>query len=80
MIIENLSIKNKFIHLKKQKIELNHIGIYIVRGKNGVGKSSLIRQIVFDKNNIVFNTEEQKNAYFHNRGAYCVCPTKYIVS
>lgn len=68
MIIENLSVKNKFIHFENQKMELNHIGIYIIRGKNGVGKSSIIRQIVFDKNNVIFNTEEQKNAYYHNRG------------
>lgn len=86
MIIENLSVKNKFIHFENQKIELNHIGIYIVRGKNGVGKSSIIRQIVFDKNNIVFNTEEQKNAYYHNRGgliAYVpqnmLCPNNMTV-
>lgn len=68
MIIKNLSVKNKYIHFENETIELNNIGVYIISGKNGAGKSSIINQIVFDENDINFNTEEQRNAYYNGRG------------
>lgn len=86
MIIEKLCLKNKFLKFEDEKVEFNRIGLYLITGKNGAGKSSIIQQIVFGKNNILFNSEDQKLAYEQEREkliAYVpqniVCPNRVTV-
>ena len=43
MIFNNIDYKNQFIDIKKQRIQIDKIGLYIVKGANGSGKSSIIK-------------------------------------
>ena len=67
MRFNNFTFKNKYINISNQNICFDKIGVYTVRGLNGTGKSSVIKQIVFGINNMEANTIEQEEAYHKNR-------------
>ena len=68
MNIKNMALRNKTLNLNNLKLDLSKYGIYMLSGKNGCGKTSLIKRIVFDNNkNIVFNTKEHEECYIRDR-------------
>ncbi|MBQ0037171.1 MAG: ATP-binding cassette domain-containing protein [Clostridiales bacterium] len=69
MKFESLHIKNKYLHMELQTVDFSYTGIYLITGPNGSGKSTILKEIVFGNNTPKFPTEDQYNAYNHNRGA-----------
>lgn len=60
----NIEIKNSSIHFSNQEINLNQKGIYLIVGSNGVGKTTILKNIVFtprfqEKNCVWFSYAEQ---------------------
>lgn len=68
MKFNEFTYKNKYINFEKQRIELDKKGIYLVSGDNGVGKTTLMEQIIFGENKVVAATKEQEEAYKNKRG------------
>jgi ABC-type multidrug transport system ATPase subunit len=67
MRIDKLNVKNKVINIEDVDIDFSGYGVYLIRGENGSGKTSLIEEIIFNKNNISFDSEEQRKAYEKDR-------------
>lgn len=67
MIIKNFSLKNKYVDYKDETVDFHNYGIYVVSGANGSGKSTIIKEIVFGSQPIVFNTAEQNEAFIKDR-------------
>lgn len=67
MKFNEFTYKNKYINFEKQRIELDKKGIYLVSGDNGVGKTTLMEQIIFGENKVVAATKEQEEAYKNKR-------------
>lgn len=61
------SVKNGQINLSNVVLDISKKGIYLLQGENGAGKSSLIKQIIYGKNDITFNSVEQEMKYNKNR-------------
>ncbi len=61
------SIVNSQICLKDIELEFESCGIYVISGENGSGKTSLIKKIVFDENNIKFKNSEQELLFNKDR-------------
>ncbi len=59
MKIKNMFVQNKQIHLKDVNIDFSNIGIYLIKGANGSGKTSLIEEILFKYNDATFSYEKQ---------------------
>lgn len=64
----NTSIENSQISLKNIELEFDNAGIYIISGENGSGKSSIIKNIVFEEKNIEFSDEKIKDLFRKDRG------------
>ncbi len=65
MIVYSVNIVNNSISFKNQNLTIGDKGIYIVKGSNGVGKSTIIENIVFNytsdnisKNDIAYIEQE----------------------
>ena len=65
MRIDNLNITNKYISFTEQKIAFDKKGIYLISGENGSGKTTVIKQLIFEKNKISFNSRAQEEAYIY---------------
>ena len=61
------TVKNEQINLSNIVLDISKKGIYLLQGENGAGKSSLVKQIIYGKNDITFNSEEQEEKYHKNR-------------
>lgn len=57
MIIKNILVKNEQIEIFGNILDLRSNGIYKIVGENGIGKTSLIKQILFGKNEVEFTEE-----------------------
>lgn len=66
MRVNKCNIKN--IDIDNMDLDFSEYGIYIINGNNGVGKTTILEQIIFGKNEISFNTLEQKRLYNKDRG------------
>ena len=64
----NTSIENSQISLKNIELEFDNAGIYIISGENGSGKTSIIKNIVFEEKNIEFSDEKIKELFRKDRG------------
>ena len=67
MRIEKINIKNKFINLKNMEFNFDKNGVYLIKGENGVGKTSLIKNIIFEENSAYFSSECQSDQYKNDR-------------
>ena len=66
-MIYNLSIKNKYIDFQNIHLDFSRYGVYFLSGPNGVGKSTIMKQLVFGENECFCNTSSQKGAYETSR-------------
>lgn len=55
MRIQKINVKNAFIHYEDLLIDLPGSGLYFLLGENGSGKSSLIREILYGKVEMIFD-------------------------
>ncbi|MBQ4284635.1 MAG: ATP-binding cassette domain-containing protein, partial [Lachnospira sp.] len=62
------TVVNTQIALENIEMEFNNRGIYIISGENGCGKSSVLKKIVFEENNIQFNNEDTQCLFNEDRG------------
>ncbi len=76
MTIKDFSFYNKYVHVSSDYLDFSKKGIYLIKGKNGVGKTSIIRKIIFEiNNNVSMNTIEQQKAYDRDRsGLFAYVP------
>ena len=65
--INNLTILNKRISLKNLSFNFSSVGIYLVTGPNGSGKTSVIERIVYGRNDIEFENSKQQELYDKDR-------------
>jgi len=65
MIIENLILKvgklEKLLNLKFSE------GVYLIKGDNGVGKTTLMNKIIFENNFMIYLPEEAKQTFENER-------------
>ncbi|MCL1990675.1 MAG: ATP-binding cassette domain-containing protein [Defluviitaleaceae bacterium] len=68
MILNQFSLKNNRLNFDHIDIDLSAYGIHVITGTNGVGKTSLIEKLVYERNeNIVLTHDEQQDAYLSRR-------------
>jgi len=67
MKIQNLSVKNKQINFENINIDFSRIGIYLIRGANGSGKTSLIEEILFNCRTAIFPCESQSKSFLKSK-------------
>lgn len=65
--VNNLTILNKRISLKNLSFNFSSVGIYLVTGPNGSGKTSVIERIVYGRNDIEFENSKQQELYDKDR-------------
>ncbi|WP_193708397.1 ATP-binding cassette domain-containing protein [Alkalibaculum sporogenes] len=59
----SITLKNTSVDFQNESIDFSCFGIYLVSGDNGVGKTSIIKQLIYGKNEIKFNTKIQEEKY-----------------
>lgn len=62
-----LNVENKFVKFVEEEIDFSQYGIYLITGENGVGKTTIMRDIVLYNSTIEFNKEETKRIYEKER-------------
>lgn len=67
-----ITVKNGSVNFKGQEIDLDRLGIYHVVGPNGVGKTTILKDIVFSKR---FNDENRNHFSYIEQD-----PEKYEIS
>lgn len=67
MKIKNYRMNNKYISLKGDCIEIPDTGVTIIKGGNGAGKSTFIKDLIFGVHDIEFSDSLYKNLYKKNR-------------
>lgn len=67
MIIKNLNVINKSVRIEKISINISKFGIYKISGPIGCGKTSLVEEVVFGDNDILFENEVYGEIYRKNR-------------
>lgn len=74
MIYQNSRLNKKYINIEDIQLNLSKKGIYLIKGGNGCGKTTLLEYVIFDKNenNFIFNDEERAifNKNRHNIFSY----------
>ncbi|SFR81793.1 ATP-binding cassette domain-containing protein [Anaeromicropila populeti] len=68
-MIVNTKVNHDYIKLDQINFDFSEYGVYIISGKNGTGKSTIMKQLVFEENQIRFNTEEHKTTYENSRSS-----------
>lgn len=68
MVIRNLNVQNKFINFTNISLDFSSVGIYLISGKNGCGKTSIIEKIIFGDYNVDFINKEHYELFHKNRG------------
>lgn len=56
-------VNHDYIKLKEIQFDFRNYGIYMLSGENGVGKSSIMKQLVYEDNQVECNTSQQQKAY-----------------
>lgn len=59
----SLNIENDFIHFRNLEFDFSKTGTYFIMGDNGIGKTSLMKEMVFGNNKITFRDKELEKAY-----------------
>lgn len=69
MIYVNSRVNKKYIQLRDIKLSFEECGVYVLKGENGCGKTTLIESIVFDENksHFLFSDKREKNAFITNK-------------
>jgi len=68
MIIKNLEIQNKRIQINDIILDFSKTGVYILSGENGIGKTTLVEELVYQTHSCIsFEESEQNQAYSENR-------------
>ena len=62
-MIAQISIKNDFVNIQNEKLDFSHTGVYILKGKNGAGKTSILENIVFGNPDVAFKNKKQEELY-----------------
>lgn len=79
MKITNINISNKFINYSNISLDFSMPGTYFLVGNNGTGKSSLIENILFDNNTVIFNNKAYDYLYHYKRyKLFAYVPQKII--
>lgn len=67
MYIKNININNNSVKINNAELNFTNNGIYLIHGKNGTGKTTLLENIIFGKNNVEFNNPIEEKIYLKNR-------------
>ena len=67
MLVKHLTIKNKQIHIENQDVDFSEYGVYLLKGDNGSGKTSVIKKIIFGNVDVDFSEEYQRKSYENER-------------
>ncbi|MFP3153714.1 ABC transporter ATP-binding protein [Lachnospiraceae bacterium ZAX-1] len=67
MKIRNFKISKPYLKINVNEIDFLEHGINLIAGDNGTGKTTILESIVFDYNQIEFQTEKEKESYQNDR-------------
>ena len=70
MIIKNLNIINKEIQLTNIELDFSRTGVYLVQGKIGTGKSSIIKEIVYGEYSVILGSKDLEEEFYKNRAKF----------
>lgn len=68
MNVKQKIIQNEYIKISEYNINLKTNEIYLIDGKNGTGKTTLMESLVFGSLDVEFETENEKLLYNSERG------------
>ena len=65
MKYSNSCLDKKFIKIDNVELSFERNGFYIIKGENGTGKTTLIENVVFDKDisHFTFENENEREMY-----------------
>lgn len=67
MIIKDYLLRNSYLDIKANTIDFTKKGVYVFSGKNGEGKSSFIKDVVFNDLNVKFENKDFYKQYEESR-------------
>lgn len=67
MLIKDLSVCKPKVYFDNLNFDFQHCGINIIRGQNGIGKTTIIKEILFNNIEAIFPTPEQQECFIKNR-------------
>lgn len=69
MIYQNNRINKKYVEIKNIHLDLSENGIYLIKGRNGCGKTTLMEYILFDENesHFIFDSQEERQTFSKSR-------------
>lgn len=69
MNIKDMTVKNSFIELNNISMDFDNPGIYVIKGKVGCGKTTLIETILYGHEKIIFDDEKEAKLYREDRAS-----------
>lgn len=67
MLVKNLNVTNSSIDFKNINIDFSQNGFYLIKGKNGLGKTTIIDSILFSKNCCFFSNQTKANLFYNDK-------------
>lgn len=63
----NTKLNYDYISLENIEFDFSKYGVYIISGKNGTGKSTIMKHLIFEQNEVTCNSREQQDSYENSR-------------
>ena len=67
MLVRDLSVQNPKVKFESLNFDFSEYGINIIRGENGIGKTTILEHIIFGTYDAIFSSKEQQECFANGR-------------